>query len=92
MQGSQVIGHDRSYMSHLANNVCACAVIIYCLHIDQHEEITWAEKSTTKVANNYHAEILGACSTQLNIKVGITGCSVVGHPELTVGCDNMGVV
>jgi hypothetical protein len=34
----------------------------------------------------------GGCSTQLIIKVAITGCNVLGHGTLTKGCDNMGVV
>jgi hypothetical protein len=92
MQGLLVIGHDGSYMPHLANNVCACAAVLYCSHMNQYAEVTWVEKSTKKAANNYHAKILGACSTQLIIKVAITGRNVLGHGPLTVGCDNMGVV
>ncbi len=87
-----MIGHDGSYMPHLANNVCACAVIIYCSHTNQCVDVTQIEKSTKKAANNYRAKILGGCSTQLIIKAAITGCNVLGHGRLTVGCDNMGVV
>jgi hypothetical protein len=32
MQGSLIIGHDGSYMPHLANNVCSCAIVIHCQH------------------------------------------------------------
>jgi hypothetical protein len=59
MQGLLVIGHDGSYMPHLANNVCACAAVFYCSRTNQYADITWVEKSTKKVANNYHAKILG---------------------------------
>ncbi len=73
MQGLLVIGHDGSYMPHLANNVCACAAVIYCSYRNQYADVNWVEKSTKKAANHYRAEILGGCSTQLIIKVGITG-------------------
>jgi hypothetical protein len=92
MQGSLVIGHDGSYMPHLANNVCACAAVFYCSHTNEYADITWVEKSTKKAAINYRVEILGACSTQLIIKAAITGRNVLGHGPLTVGCNNMGVV
>ncbi len=36
MRESLVIGHDGSYMPHLANNVCACAAVIYCSHTNQY--------------------------------------------------------
>ncbi len=91
MQGSLVIGHDGSYMPHLANNVCACAAVFYCSHTNQYTDVTWVEKSTKKSANNYRAKILGACSTQLIINAAITGRNVLGHGPLTVGCNNMGV-
>jgi hypothetical protein len=67
MQGLLVIGHDGSYMPHLANNVCAWAAVFYCLHMNQYADVTWVEKSTKKAANIYRAEILGGCSTQLII-------------------------
>ena len=92
MQGSLVIEHDGSYMPHLANNVCACAAVIYCSHTDQYTEVAWVEKSTKQSANNYRAEILGGCSTQLIIKAAITGHNMVGYREPRVGCNNMGVV
>ncbi len=92
MQGLLVIGHDSSYMPHLAHNVCACAAVIYCSHTNQYGDVTWVEKSTKKAANNYRTKILGGCSTQLIIKVAITGRNMLGHATLTVGCDNMGVV
>jgi hypothetical protein len=79
-------------MPHLANNVCACAAVFYCSHTNQYADVTWVEKSTKKVANNYCAEILGGSSTQLIIKAAITGCNVLSHGPLTMGCNNMGVV
>jgi hypothetical protein len=91
-QGLLVIGHDGSYMPHLANNVCACAAVFYCSHTNQYADVTWVEKSTKKAANNYRAKILGGCSTQLIIKVAITGHNVLGYGTLAVGCNNMGVV
>jgi hypothetical protein len=92
MQRLLVVGHNGSYMPQLASNVCACAAIIYCSHTNQHADVTWVEKSTKKAANNYSAEILGGCSTQLIIKAGISGHNVLGHGTLTLGCNNMGVV
>jgi hypothetical protein len=46
MRGLLVIGHDGSYMPHLANNVCTCAMVIYCSHTNQYADVTWVEKST----------------------------------------------
>jgi hypothetical protein len=94
MQGLLVIGYDGFYMPHLANNVCACAAVIYCSHMNQYADITWVQKSTKKAANDYRAEILGGCSTQLIIKMAITGHNVLGHGTLSEGGggDNMGVM
>ncbi len=91
MQGLLVIGHEGSYMPHLANNVCTCAAVIYCSHTNQYADVIWVEKSTKKAANNYRAKILEGCSTQLIIKATITGRNVLGHGTLTVGWDNMEV-
>ncbi len=87
-----MIGDDGSYMPHLANDACTCAVFILCSYIDQYAEVTWAEKSTKKVVNNDRVEISGGCSTQLIVKAAITGHSMDGHHELMVGCENLGVV
>jgi hypothetical protein len=92
MQGLLVIGHDGSYMPHLANNVCAYAAVFHCSRTNQYADITWVENSTKKAANNYHAKILGGCCSQLIIKAAITGPNVLGHGPLTMGCNNMGVV
>ncbi len=92
MRASLVIGHDGSYMPHLANNVVACAIVFYCSHTNQYVDVTWVERSTKKAANNYCAKILGACSTQLIIEAAITGHNVLGHGPLTVRCNNMEVV
>jgi hypothetical protein len=92
MRGLLLIGHDGSYMPHLANNVCTCATVIFCSHMTQYADVTWVKKSTKKSANYYCAEIFGGCSTQLIIKAAITGRNVLGHGTLTAGCDNMGVV
>jgi hypothetical protein len=87
-----VTGHDGSYMPHLANNIIACATVFYSSYRNQYVDVTWVERSTKKAANNYCAQILGACSTQLIIKAAITGRNILGHGPLTVRCDNMGVV
>ncbi len=79
-------------MPHLANNICAYAAVFYCPHTNHYADVTWVEKSTKKEANNYRAEILGGCSTQLIIKVAIIGRNVLGHGPFTVGCNNIGVV
>jgi hypothetical protein len=91
-RGSLVIGHDSSNMPHLANNIVACTAVFYCSHTNQYVDVTWVERSIKKVANNYRANILGACSTQLIIKAAITGHNILGHGPLTVGCNNMGMV
>ncbi len=67
MQGSLVIGHDSSYMPHLANNLVTFAAVFYGSHTNQYADVIWVERSTKKAANNYRAKILGACSTQLII-------------------------
>jgi hypothetical protein len=59
MQGLLMIDHDGSYMPHLANNICTCATVIYCSHMNQDMDVTWVEKSTKKAANNYRTKILG---------------------------------
>jgi hypothetical protein len=59
IRGLLVIGHDGSYMPHLANNVCACAPVFYCSYTNQYPDVTWVEKSTKKAANNYSTKILG---------------------------------
>jgi hypothetical protein len=92
MRGLLVIGHDGSYMPHLANEVCASAAVFYCSHTNQYADVTWVERSIEKSANSYRAKILGVCSTQLIIKAAITGRNVLGHGPLTVGCNNTGVV
>ncbi len=92
MQGSLVIGHDGSYMPHLAKNVNACVAVFYCSHTNQYTNVTWVERNTKKAANNYHAKILGAYSTQLIIKVVITERNILGHGPLNMGCNIMRVV
>jgi hypothetical protein len=92
MQGSLVIGHDGSYMPHLANNIVACAAVFFCSPMNQYVDVTWVERSTKKAANNYRADILGVCSTQLIIEAAVTGHNVLGHGPLTMGCNKMGVV
>jgi hypothetical protein len=57
MRGLLVIGHDGSYMTHLAKNVCTCAAVIYCSHTNQYTDVTWVEKSTKKATNYYCAKI-----------------------------------
>jgi hypothetical protein len=90
MRGLLVIGHEGPYMPHLANNVYACAAVIYCSHTNQYADVVWTEKSTKKAASNYCTKIPGGCSTQLIIKAAISGHKVLGHGILTVGCYNMG--
>jgi hypothetical protein len=92
MRGLLLLGHDGSYMPHLASSGCACAAVFYCSHTNQYMDVTWVEKSTKKAANDYRAKILGGCSTQLIIKAAITGHNVLGHGPLTIGCNNMGAV
>ena len=45
-----------------------------------------------RLADNYRAEILGRCCTQLIVKAAIAGRGVMGSATPCFGCDNMGVV
>ena len=90
--GSLTICHDGSYMPLLANNICSCAVVFYCSSKDSYVEITWVEKSTRRLANNYWAEILGGCCAQLIVNAAITGWNVARSAIPEFGCDNMGIV
>ena len=92
MRGSLLIGHDGSYMPMVANNVCLCAVVLYCTPEDKYADVSWLERSTKRSADNYRAEILGGCCTQLIVKAAIAGRGVLGSATPCFGCDNMGVV
>jgi hypothetical protein len=92
MHGSLIIGHDGSYMPQVANDICACAAVFYCTHKDKYTDVTWVEKSSKLLADNYWAEILGGCCAQLIVKAAIAGRNVLGSPIPHFGCDNMGVV
>jgi hypothetical protein len=45
MQSLLIIGHNSSYMSMLANNVCSCGKVINCQQTGQYADLTWVEKS-----------------------------------------------
>ena len=92
MRGSLFIDHDGSYMSHLANNVCSCAVVIHCQHTGNYADMTWVEKRSKSSAENYHAKILGGVGAQLLVKPAVTGRNVAGAHTLGYGCNNLGVV
>ena len=92
MRGSLIIGHNGSYMSHLTNNVCSCAVVIHCQHTGYYADMTWVEKSSKASADNYWAKILGGVGAQLLVKAAVTGCHVAGAHTLGYGCNNLGVV
>ncbi len=92
MRGSLTIGHDGSYMPMAANNVCLCAVVIYCSHNKKYAEVTWVEKRSKQSANKYRAKILGGCCAQLLVKATITGHNIQGLATPKYGCNNIGVV
>ena len=92
MRGSFLIGHDGSYMSMVANDVCSCAVVLHCTQEDKYTKVTWVERSTKRLASNYRAEILGGCCAQLTVKAAIAGRGVLGLATPCFRCDNMGVV
>ena len=92
MNGTLEIGHDGSYQSELANNICAGAPVIHCPQTDKFAELTWVEKSDRKTETNYRGEILGAIATQLLIKCSVDSQVVQGHLPPRIGCDNMGIV
>jgi hypothetical protein len=72
MQGSLTIGHDGSYMLIVATNICSCTAVFYFSGENMYAEVTWVEKSTKRLADNYWAEILGGCA-QLIDKAAVTG-------------------
>jgi hypothetical protein len=76
----------------VANNICSCAAVFYCSYEGKYADVTWAEKSNKRSADNYRAEILGGCCAQLIVKAAITGRNVAGSAIPEYGCDNMGVV
>jgi hypothetical protein len=92
MHGSLIIGHDGLYIPQVGNDVCTCAAVFYCTHEDKYADVTWAEKSSKLLANNYWAEILGDCCAQLIVKATIAGRNVLDSPIPHFCCDNMGVV
>jgi hypothetical protein len=92
MRGSLTIRYDGSYMPMVANNVCSCAVVIYCSHDKKYAEVTWVEKSSKQLADIYQTKILGGCCAQLLVKATITGRNVQGLGTPKYRCNNMGVV
>ena len=66
--------------------------MIYCKLTWKSASVTWVEKTTTKTADNYRAEILGGIAAQLIIKAALTDRKV--HPLMTVriGCNNLGAI
>ena len=92
MRGSLLIRHDGSYMLMVANDVCLCAVVLHSTREDKYADVTWVERSTKRLADNYRAEILGGCCAQLIVKAAVAGRGVLGSATPCFGCDNMGVV
>ncbi len=72
--------HAQFYSFHTSNlNVGEIFLLNLYQYIPyQYADVTWVEKSTKQAANNYGAEILGGCSTQLIVKAAITGHNMVG--------------
>jgi hypothetical protein len=79
-------------MPMVANNICLCAAVFHCSYEGKYADVTWAEKSNKRSADNYRAEILGGCCAQLIVKAAFTGCNVAGSAIPEYGCNNMGVV
>jgi hypothetical protein len=78
MRGLLVIGHNGSYMLHLANNVCSCSMVIYCQHTVFFANMRWVERRSKASADNYWAKILGGVGVQLLVKIAVTACHVAG--------------
>lgn len=51
-----------------------------------------AEMTDYKTASNYQGECLGALLNSLLIEAAVVDGGDVSYPEVTTGCDNMGVV
>jgi hypothetical protein len=79
-------------MLHLINNVCSCALVIYCQHTGIFANMMWVERSSKASADKYRAEILGGVGVQLFVKAAVTGCHVAGSHIPKYGWDNMGMV
>jgi hypothetical protein len=92
MRGSLIIGHNGSYMPHLANNICSCAVVIHCQHTGYYADMIYMERSSKASADNYRAEILGGVGAQLLVKAAATGRHVAGAHTPGYSCNNLGVV
>jgi hypothetical protein len=56
IRGLLIIGHNGSYMPHLAKDICSCAVVIYCQHTGMFADMTWGGRSSKASADNYRAE------------------------------------
>jgi hypothetical protein len=91
MRGLLIIGHNGSYMTHLANNIYLCAVVIYCQHTGFYVDMMWVERSSKASADNYCAEILGGVGAQLLVKAVVTGCHMAGSHFPKYGYNNIGI-
>ena len=67
-------------------------MVFYCKITKQSATVAWVEKTTSKSADNYRAEILGGIAAQLVIKAVLTDRRVHPSMRLRIGCDNLGVV
>jgi hypothetical protein len=81
--------HDGSYMIEVNPQACSAAFMIRCSATGLRAKGTVEEWSES--ADNYRAEILGGIMTQLVLKAASQD-PMLQYKEVTVDCDNRGVV
>lgn len=92
-RASIVTVHDGSYMEELAPKVCSAAVVIFCKDTGRTGYVSIAEKMDHRMASNYREECLGVLLNSLILIIeAATAGEDLEYPEVTMGCDNMGVV
>ena len=89
VNGTLVAVHDGSYMKEVNPQACSAAFMIRCSATGLRAKGTVAEWSES--ADNYRAEILGGIMTQLVLRAASQD-PILQYKEVTVDCDNKGVV
>ena len=89
MAGSLICVHDGSYMVHMSRSACSAGFVIRCRSTGYQALGTIVEQSDD--ASNYRGEILGGMMMMLVLRAA-TGKTHLPYRQVTVNCDNNGVV
>ena len=89
LMGTLLIGHDGSYMSEVATDVCSAGFYIFCSASGNVCKGAAAERSAN--ADNYRAEMLGGLMVQLVLRAASQLGPAAFRP-VRIDCDNQGVV